>query len=350
MKYYTGLDVSMETTAICTLDQEGTIVFEDEIPTDPKLINMCLKAHGYPIDRIALESGSLSHFLVKELANLGRKVICIDARSLSPLLALTINKTDRNDARGIAEAIRCNCKNLKSVYHKSKSSMEMGTFLATRRSLINQRTDIINSVRGLLKTYGIRLGAIGKKSLVETVRSRIAGEQKIVKTSLEAFLVVFEKLDAEIGLLDKHLVSFAKDDIVVNRLMTVPGIGPITALSFKIEIDDPARFKRSRSVGAFLGMTPTQYSSGQTKRQGRISKCGSSEVRAMLAEAALVLLTRYKQPCLIKEWGLKIVEKHGYKKATVALGRKLAVTMHRMWADGKDFNPEPSKKVEIIKV
>ena len=347
MKYYTGLDVSMQTTAICTVDQDGAVVFEDEIPTDPKLINMCLKANGHPIDRLALESGSLSPWLVKELAKLGRKSLCVDARTLAPFLALEVNKTDRNDARGIAEAIRCNCKKLKMVHPKSQRSIELGTFLATRRSLINQRTHIINTVRGLLKTYGIRLGVIGRKNIVEKVRERILSEQEITKSSLEALLVVFIKLDAEIETLNKELLLLAEKDEIICRLMTIPGIGPITALTYKAEIDDPARFKRSRAVGAYLGMTPTQYASGQTKRQGRISKCGSNELRSMLTEAAFVLLTRYKQPSSLKAWGLKIAGAQGYKKAIVAVGRKLAVLMHRMWVDGKDFNLEACEEIKL---
>lgn len=349
MKYYTGLDVSMQTTAVCTVDQDGAIVFEDEIPTEPKLIDMCLRANGHPIDRLALESGSLSHWLVKELAKLSRKAICVDSRTLAPFLALDVNKTDRNDARGIAEAIRCNCKKLKMVHPRSQHSIELGTFLATRRSLINQRTHTINTIRGLLKTYGIRLGAVGKKSIVEKVRERILSEQEITKSSLEALLEVFIKLDAEIETLDEKLLRLAKEDKVVCRLMTIPGIGPITALTYKAEIDDPTRFKRSRAVGAYLGMTPTQYSSGQTKRQGRISKCGPNELRSMLSEAAFALLTRYKRPNLLKAWGLKIAEAQGYRKAMVAVGRKLAVLMHRMWVDGKDFNPDIHEELKLEK-
>src|SRR5665647_310488 len=162
MKYYTGLDVSMETTAVCTVDENGKIIFEDEIPTEPKLIDMCLKANGYSIEQIALESGSISHWLVKELTKLGRKVTCIDARSLAAVLSLCTNKTDRNDARGIAEALRCNYTSIKLVHQKSQPSIEIGTLLGARRSLINQRTTTSNTVRGLLKTYGIRLGVVGR--------------------------------------------------------------------------------------------------------------------------------------------------------------------------------------------
>ncbi len=339
MKYYSGLDVAMKTTAICIVDETGEIVFEDSVPTEPKLIDMCFKANGYPIENIALESGSLTHWLVKELTKLGRNVTSLDARSVSKVLSLNPNKTDRNDARGIAEAIRTNNKQTKKVYLKSQNSIELGILLSTRRSLINQRTKASNTVRGLLNAFGIRLGAIGKKSFSETIRDNIVERSEIVKSPLEALLKMFDKLNIEIETLNKIVSQIAQNDDVISRLMSIPGVGPITATLFKIEIDDPTRFKDSRVVGAYLGMTPKQRSSGQIKRLGCISKCGSKELRAMLVEAALVLLTRCKQPSSLKTWGQKLVEKHGYKKATVAVGRKLAVIMHSIWLKKSVFNP-----------
>jgi len=339
MKYYSGLDVAMETTAICVVDETGKILFEDTVPTEPKLIDMCLKASGYPIEMIALESGSLTHWLIEELTKLKRKITCLDARSLSKVLSLNPNKTDRNDARGIAEAIRTNNKYTKIVHQKSQLSIEIGILLSTRRSLINQRSKTSNTVRGLLKSFGVRLGSVGKKSFSEAVRENIANKQEIVKSSLESFLKMFDNLNVEIEILTEALSQFAQEDDVISRLMSIPGIGPITATLFKIEIDDPTRFKDSRSVGAYLGMTPRQRSSGQIQRLGCISKCGPKELRAMLVEAALVLLTRCKQQSSLKTWGHKIVEKHGYKKATVALGRKLAVIMHSIWTNKTVFNP-----------
>jgi transposase len=338
MKYHAGLDISMKTTAICVVDNDGEIVFEDSVPTEPKLIDMCLKSTGFSIEKIALETGSLTHWLAKELVKLGRKVTCFDARTLSKVLLLNSNKTDRNDARGIAEALRTNNKKAISVYQKSQQSVEIGVFLATRRSLINQRTKASNTVRGLLKAFGIRLGTT-KKDFTKTVREKTIGMQDIVKSSLEALLKMFDNLNAEIENLNEALSHSAKKDEVVKRLMSIPGVGPVTASLFKSVIDDPSRFKDSRSIGAYLGMTPKQRSSGEVRRIGSITKCGSRELRAMLSEAALVLLTCCKQQSSLKTWGQQIVEKHGYKKATVAVGRKLAVIMHSLWKNKTIFKP-----------
>jgi transposase len=202
---------------------------------------------------------------------------------------------------------------------------------------VNQRTDIKNHVRGILKTYGIRLGAVGPTKFNETVKRHIQELDLLVRQTMEEILEVFDMLTQKITRLDQELLKIAHQDKDARLLMTAQGIGPITALTYKAEIFDPSRFPNSRTVGAYLGMTPTQYSSGETQKQGRISKCGSMELRSLLTEAGVVVLTRSQKWSKLKAWGLKLMRKKGLKKASLAVGRKLAVIMHRMLLEQKEF-------------
>jgi transposase len=259
----------------------------------------------------------------------------MDARRLSPILALKINKTDKNDARGIAEALRSDMYT--RVHCKPQESVEKSILLTSRRALVNQQTQLKNTVRGLLKSYGIRLGSVGAKRFSSAVMKQIEKQEKIVILSIASLLSTFDKIVEEVEKFDKEMLRLVMQDKEVQQLMTVPGIGPVTALTYKTEIFDPARFKDSKSVGAYLGMTPKQYASGEVQRQGRISKCGSNELRSLLTEAGIVLLTRSKKWSKVKAWGLKIMRKKGLKKAALAVGRKLSVIMHRMLIEQKDF-------------
>jgi transposase len=344
MSHYVGLDISMKETVICILNDKGVAVHRGKSKTDPEKIAYHLKHTGLQIEKIGLESGSLSHWLVNELRKFELPAICIDARKMAAFLSVRVNKTDDNDALGIGEAIRCGL--YKEVSQKSQQSVETGTLMQCRRTLVQQRVQLINSIRGFLKTYGTRLGSCGGKEFPERVRAVIPGALMIAREGIESLVSCYEKLSDEIKNLDRKIEALGREDEDVKRLMTVPGVGIVTAMSFKIEIDDPHRFKKSRDVGAYFGMTPRQYSSGETKRQGRISKCGSSEIRTLLTEAGLVCLTRSKKWSKVKAWGLKIMRKHGAKKAAVAVGRKLAVIMHRMLLDKKDFIHGEEKKKE----
>jgi transposase len=259
----------------------------------------------------------------------------MDARKMSTILSVRVNKTDKNDARGIAEALRAGMYT--RVHDRPQESIDMGAVLAMRRLAVNHRTDIKNHIRGILKTYGIRLGSISPAKFSQIVRNRLEGKNHLVRLSIEGLLEVFDKLHEKIETIDKELLLVAQQDKEAKLLTTVPGIGLITALTYKTEIFDPSRFQDSRTVGAYLGMTPKQYSSGETTKQGRISKCGSRELRFLLTEAGLVILTRSKKWSKLKAWGLRLMRKKGAKKASVAVGRKLAVIMHRMLIEQKEF-------------
>jgi transposase len=285
MKYYTGLDISNAETSICIVNYDGDIVKEAKVTSDPVSIDRYLSKTGLKFERIGLEAGALSHWIVTGLRKQAWEASCIDSRFMAAILKTNINKTDRNDARAIANAIRC--KNYKEVHMKSIESVQTNALLTSRKALVHQKTDLYNTVRGILKTFGIKLPT-GLKSAREAIKRATAFDDFVPdehKTSLdidwsviEPLLVCLEKIDEQLEVVNVKLELLAKNDPVVQRLMTHPGVGIVTAVSYKAEIDDPTRFKKSRSVGAYLGMTPNQYSSGETIKQGRISKRGSTEV------------------------------------------------------------------------
>jgi len=335
MKHYIGLDVSMKRTFICIMNEQGKITHEGSEMTDPHSIADYLSKFNFEEMVVGFESGSLTPYLLTGFKERSIEAICMDARKLAPILALKVNKTDKNDARGIAEALRCGM--YIRVHCKPEESINRTILLTSRRALVEQQTDLKNTVRGLLKGYGIRLGAISAKKFAVAVIKQIQTCDEIVIMSIKCLLDAFDKVVEEIGKIDQKMLEIAYQDKEVQRLMTVPGIGPVTALTYKAEIFDPTRFKKSRSVGAYLGMTPKQYASGETQIQGKTSKCGSKELRFLLVEAGIVILTRSKKWSKLKAWGLKMMRKKGLKKAAVAVGRKLAIIMHRMMLEEKDF-------------
>jgi transposase len=354
MKHYIGLDVSMKETSICIVSEKGKIVYESIEITDPIFLAQHILRQNLVIEKIGIESGSMSHWLITGLQKTGLPAICIDARQMSKVLSVKVNKTDKNDAQGIAEAMRCGY--YREVSLKAQKNLEAGTLLAARKMLVHSKVDLKNGIRGLLKTYGVCISISKKKNFIEKVREVIANLALHVQTSIEALITAIKTIEVEIKTLEKSIQEITENDEDVELLMTVPGVGVITALSFKISIDDPTRFKDSRQVGAYLGLTPKQYSSGETNKQGSISKCGNTVMRSLLVEAGMVMLTRTKSSCKPKEWARKLARKKGTKKAAVALGRKLAVIMHRMLITRKAFQfgtqeaKSEVKKKEVVKV
>lgn len=292
MKYYAGLDVSMKTTNICILNEEGKRVFESKASTDPRAIYEELAKGDVELEKVGLETGSLSKYLMRGLQELGVKAICIDARKMAAILSVTVNKTDKNDARGIADAMRCN--HYKSVNIRGDVDDSVGIFLSSRTTLVESRARFKNTVRGLLKTYGICLGEVSNEKFPETVRESSSNVFPEAKSGVESLLKSYEAMHEEIKKMDKALNQICKKDEDVKRLMTIPGVGMVVAMTYKADMGDPTRFEKSESVGAYYGMTPRQYSSGETVKFGRVSRCGSKAVRTLLTEAGIVLLTRTK--------------------------------------------------------
>jgi transposase len=335
MKYYAGLDVAMKETFMCVVDEAGKRVFESKASTSPQAIYDELAKSGVRLEKVGLEAGSLSKFLTKGLQDLDLNAICIDARKMAAILAVTINKTDKNDARGIADAMRGN--HYKEVNLRNCKDNAIGIFLSSRNTLVENRGRLKNTVRGFLKVYGLRLGEVSHNQFSKTVYEALSNLPTEAVCGIEGLLKSYELINEQIKKMDKTLNELCKKDEEVKRLMTIPGVGMVVAMTYKTDIGDPTRFEKSESVGAYYGMTPRQYSSGETIKMGRASKCGSKDVRTLLTEAATSMLTRSKIWSSLKVWGLKIMKKHGLKKAAMAVGRKLAVIMHRMLITGESF-------------
>ena len=254
---------------------------------------------------------------------------------MAAILSVTVNKTDKNDARGIADAMRCN--HYKETRIKDDNDEATSILLRSRSTLVNSLTTLKNTVRGHLKSYGIRLGVVSHKNFSSVVRSYFPKFLPSIIKGMEGLLKSYETLSEEIDKLNKVLERICKEDEDIKLLMTAPGVGKVMALTFKADIGDPSRFKKSESVGAYYGMTPRPYSSGETVKMGGISRYGSKEIRFLLMESAVVLLTRCKSWCPLKAWGLKLMRKHELKKASMAVGRKLSVILHRMLVTGESF-------------
>jgi transposase len=345
MSYYAGLDVSMNTTFICIVNEKGKVVKELESESTPEAIHSFLTATGLKIEKVGLESGCLTHYLKKGLKTRDYDVIGMESHKMAAILATIINKTDKNDARGIAEALRVG--HYKECIHRSDEAVETRTILHGRRTAVEGRTHAITSIKGHLKVYGIKLGKGSGKSFRERVEGTITGLSPRVQKVMISLLNILDVIEEEIKELDQVVKDAGKDDEKVKLLQTMDGVGPITALAFVAEVDDPKRFEDSKDVAAYIGLTPTQYSSGEIQRQGSISKKGSKHTRCLLVEAATTLLTRCKVWSKIKAWGLKLMRRIGKKKAIIAVARKLAVTMHRMLITGKPFE-RSTKKKEVL--
>lgn len=328
MKYYAGLDVSLNTTAICIMNDAREIVLEDVVETDAKCINDFLTSTKFPIELVGLESGFISHSLFCSLKEVSPQMPlkCMDARKVAAALKTNINKTDRKDAQGIADCLRGGFYS--EVHIKSHASMELGSMLQIRYTLVKGIGALKSALRGQLRTYGIKLKA-NESGFTDSVAEAIKALSADLTLCMNSMLKSMIALQTNLVAIDGKLSDLAKANEDVKLLQTIPGIGPITALAFVSELDDPKRFKNSRTVAAYFGLTPKQYSSGEKKVLMGISKQGSTMVRAYLVGAAMSH-QRSKKWSKLKSWSMRIAKKHGSRKARVALARKTCTVMHRM--------------------
>ncbi|WP_171182199.1 IS110 family transposase [Ruegeria sp. HKCCD8929] len=338
MKRYVGLDVSQDACAMCILEEDGACVFEGVCPTDPDAILQAISDHAGAVERIVHESGPLSIWLSRELAVRGAPVVCIDARAANKALSARMNKSDRSDAEALAQLARAGW--YREVHIKSEDSDRLRLLLSARDRLIRIRMDIEGQTRGILKTFGIRLGPVragrSRRSFRDQLEEIVSGDP-ILEAVFACLIATHKIVCIEATKLDAEIQANAKQSALARRLTTVPGVGPIIALSFIATIDDPARFRRAVDVGAYLGLTPRRYQSGKTDWSGRISKRGDSAMRKLLYEAANILIQRVTRFSPLKSWAMRLVQRKGLKKATVATARKLAVILTRLWRDGTTF-------------
>ena len=333
MEYFAGLDVSLETISICIVNADGDILLERKIEAEPAAIVAVLKHFGRPLKRIGLEAGPTSSWLFSELRRIGYPAICLECRHVKAGLSAMRNKTDRNDARGIAQLVRLGW--FRQVHVKSEEAQRIRMLLLNRQQLLTKAQDFENSVRGSLKVFGLRIGAVTRRGFEARVLELVADSPSLLAIT-EPMLRVRRVLIEEFERLDRLCRQLAQRDPVCRRLMTVPGVGVVVSLTYRTGIDSPERFPRSRDVGAHFGLTPKRYSSGQTDYDGRISRCGDELVRTALYQAAHVLLHHGRWSSL-RSWAMRIAKRGSVKAAKVALARRLAVVMHRMWVDGTDF-------------
>ena len=335
MTYYAGIDVSLRSVNICVVDDGGKLVAETKLPSDVQEIVAYLDELEYSIDIVGLEAGTLAQYLTYGLQSAGFEVACMEAQQVKAALSAMRNKTDKHDARGIAQLLRSGWYS--QVHVKSMESHHIRMLLSSRKAVLDKCIDLENEIRGIFKIFGIKLPPrLGHGSFDKAVRAVIEADE-ILSHALLPMLDARLTLYKTFRILDNRTRHLAWGDTICERLMTAPGVGYITALTFKAGVDDPSRFKRSRTVAAHFGLTPRRLQSGEMDIEGRISKSGDTEVRRTLYTAANAMLTRSSRWSPLKAWGMQLAKQRGHKRAVVAVARKPAVILHRMWLDGTTY-------------
>jgi transposase len=337
MYHYAGIDVSLESSAVCVVDGAGKIVREVKVASEPEALIAWFRLLGLRVERIGLEAGPLSQWLYAALREASLAVELLETRHVRDAFKAMLVKSDRNDARGIAQLMRFGW--FRPVHCKSIEAQETRAVLTARKLLQSKLHDIENSLRGVLRGFGLKVGKTTERTFAARISELVIGHpglELVARALLEAHAVLLREFTG----LDKHTQKLARLHPQAKLLMTTPAVGPIVALTYAAAIDDPKRFRSSKATGAHFGLTPKKYQSGQTDYTGRISKIGDASVREALYQAAHVMLTKPVRNCsALKGWAMRIARRAGMRKAKVALARKLAVILHRMLADAKPFNP-----------
>jgi transposase len=317
------------------MDEKGEIQAEGQVDSEAEAIDAFLRKLGLEIMLVGLEAGTLTQYLTYGLRDAGYQVVCMEARQVKVALSAMRNKTDKNDARGIAQLLRTGWYS--PVHVKSIESHQIRALLSSRKAVLTKCVDLENEIRGLFKAFGIKLPPrLGHGSFDRAVRETIETDRALCHALLpllDARLVLYHTFRE----LDNRTRNMAHQDPVCQRLMSTPGVGFVTSLTFKAAVDDPTRFKHSRTVAAHFGLTPRRFQSGEMDNPGHISRAGDPDVRCTLYVAANAMMTRSSRWSPLKVWGMQLAKKRGHKRAVVAVARKLAVILHRMWLDGTTY-------------
>jgi transposase len=336
MDYYAGIDVSLECSSVCVVDSTGKIVREAKVQSEPEALIDWLKGLGLDLARIGLEAGPLSQWLYAAMRKGGLAVELLETRHVRDAFKSMPVKSDRNDARGIAQLMRLGW--FRPVHCKSLDAQEVRAVLTARKLLQSKMLDLEMSLRGMLRNFGLKVGPTTPTRFARRIEELVNGHATL-ETIAKALLAVHAALLHELNGFEKRVRGMARSDARVRLLMSAPGVGAIVAMTFVAAIDDPTRFKSSKGVGAHFGLTPKKHQSGEKDVTGRISKLGDGSVRAALYQAAHIILTMPVKGSGLKSWAAKLARRAGMKKAKVALARKLAVVLHRMWIDNSPFRP-----------
>lgn len=335
MTIYAGLDVSDKTTHICVVDGEGTVIRRDVVASDPDILAKWLKRHCPGLMRVVLETGPLSTFLYHGLVERAVPVICICARHAKKALSARVNKSDAIDAESLAQLCRTGW--FKTVHMKAGATHIDRAALKVREQLVKSRNAMANQLRGMLKLFGLRMGNVTTPGKRRERLEALFTQRPDLKPVFAGLIESIEALDVQISRSFKLLEKRAEADPICTRLMTVPGVGPLTALTFKASIEDPGRFSRGSDAGAYAGLVPRRSQSGERDYKGHISRAGDGMLRSALYEAANSILVRLKRPCALQNWGRRLAEAKGPKRAKVALARKLAILLHKLWRSETEF-------------
>jgi len=331
MSYYAGIDVSLEQSSVCVLDGEGKIIREAKVASEPEALIAWFGSLGLAMTRIGLEAGPLSQWLFAAMKQAGLPVELLETRHVRNAFKTMPVKTDRKDARGIAELMRMGW--FRPVHCKSISAQETRAILTTRTLIEAKLRDVEMSLRG----FGLKVGKTTPTNFAERIKELVS-EHSNLQVIADALLAVREVLLREFRSFEKRVRTMARHDERARLLMTTTGVGAVISLTYAAAIDDPARFKSSKQVGAHYGITPKRYQSGEIDYSGRISKIGDKSVRTALYQAAHIILTRPVKASALKSWAMQLAKRIGMAKAKVALARKLAVILHRMLVEGKPFD------------
>jgi len=334
MPHYVGLDVSQKTTSICIVNEQGRRLWRGVCATHPDPITTQVLRHAGAPAKVGIETGSMTPWLVHGLRAAGLDVECLDARRVKAALQMRLNKTDENDAEGLAQVMRTGW--YRPVHVKSLDAHRARALLGARAQLVGMTTRLSNMIRGVLKTFGLLPGAGRGLRFDRKVEALLDGAPELEQI-VRPLLATWRQLREQIAVFDKAVRQQVRADSVCRLLMTVPGIGALSSLAYVTTVEAPSRFARSRAVSAHLGLTPRRYQSGEIDRSGHISRCGDGLARTLMYEAAVVILHRVKRPLHLKAWAEVIEQRSGAGKARVALARKLAVILHSVWRSGQPF-------------